>query len=152
MRAHVRMCIQCSVFKDRTNKQTNKNILKDRYYHLRSIVIMKFRDCMGSLLSGCARGSVTYVHRYPRGQRYEDRHRHARRRRQLKQYTNMYRFVYRRGFGSCFLCSFSACRRVLVVVVRVKMHIPNLARTRIPHIISTSYIYYSNANVDALSF
>ena len=46
--------------------------------------------------------------------------------RQLKQFDNMHRFVCRRDFGSCFLFSLSAYRRIIVVVVRVQIYIPNL--------------------------
>ena len=56
-----------------------------------------------------------------RAQRCAERHRHSRSTDNENNTTNMRRFVYRRGFGSYFLCSLSACRRILVVVVRVHM-------------------------------
>ena len=54
----------------------------------------------------------------------------TRRHRKQKQYTNIHRFICRRGFGSCFLFSLSACRRILVVVVRAQIYIPNRADIR----------------------
>ena len=69
--------------------------------------------------------------------RYADRHRHARRHRDRQINTlhcNMNRFACLQGFGSCFLFSRSACRRILAVVVRVQRHIPDLARS-LPHTI-----------------
>ena len=42
---------------------------------------------------------------------------------QLKQSTNIHRFICRRGFGYCFLCFLSVCRRIFAVV-RVQIQIP----------------------------
>ena len=42
---------------------------------------------------------------------------------------NTRRLICLRDLGSCSLCSSSASRRILVVVVREQMHIPNLAFT-----------------------
>ena len=42
---------------------------------------------------------------------------------------NTRRLICLHNFGSCFLCSSSASRRILAVVVREQMHIPNHAFT-----------------------
>ena len=71
-----------------------------------------------------------FIHIIAHGVTQIDRGTHARRHRQLKQYTNMHRSVCRRDFGSCFLLSLSTCRQILVAVVRAPMQPQSL-----PHII-----------------
>ena len=58
LRVFVCMCVRmCSVSKP---GEIINRFVKDRYYHRRRIAIRMSQDCMISLLSGCARGSVTH--------------------------------------------------------------------------------------------
>ena len=138
----VSVCSMCNIQKIEPNKIKKRNIFLNAFYHpRRRIMVLRSQDCVRSLRSGCARGSVihalidTLAHRDTPGTQTVDTHAD---RRQRNQYTTMHRFVCRRGFGSFFSCSLSACRRILVVVVRAQLHIPNLAQTRtrtLPHTI-----------------
>ena len=133
------VCSMCNIQKIEPKKIKKRNIFLNAFYHpRRRIMVLRSQDCVRSLRSGCARGSVihalidTLAHRDP-GTQTADTHAD---RRQRTQYTNMHRFVCRRGFGSFCSCSLSAFRRI--VVVRAQLHIPNLAQTRtrtLPHTI-----------------
>ena len=62
-RAHARACVfNVQYLKDRTEKimKEANGFMRDRYYYRRRIAILRSQDCTRSLLSGCARGSVTH--------------------------------------------------------------------------------------------
>ena len=96
----VNRCLRLSVFnilEDQTQKiinQRNRIHLKDRCHCCRRIERERERER--------ERETDTQTHR----------HTH----RQTNQYTNMHRFICLRIFRSCFLCSLSACRQILVMV------------------------------------
>ena len=96
----------------------------NQYHHDRRLALRRSQDDMASFQSG-NRGrqlvNHTLTHMHTRSAQTL-----TRTHRQDKQYVNIHRFVCRRVFGSCFLCSSSACRRILVVVVRAQKNIFNL--------------------------
>ena len=121
----VEECLCVRVFNIQYLKgRTEKKLMKSEITSRHRITMLSSQDCMISLLGGCASGSVTHVLI-----RLRTETRTQTQTQTTKAITNMRRFVCRHGFGSRCLCSLSACCRILVVVVRAQMHMPNPTQT-----------------------